>query len=409
MVLFAVSQPASNAAQAGSDSGLPAPKLIRPSANARVPEPVTFEWTDVAGATGYTLQVYRASTSGSPPVIDENTGAPRFTVNALPSGPLWWRVRAVGADGVPGRWSGRRRFEPSPPPLARSVFSIALTPSSVPGGLPGQALLTLTAPAPAGGARVDLSTSDDSAARVPSHAVFTSGEKTVGFNISTTAVSANRTVQIFAKSEQSTRTTNLTVVPPPPPARLASFGLSPATLPAGGKSVGTLLLTDAAPPPSGVVVQVASDDHSLADVPASVTVPSGQRTGSFEVKTTSVTISKSVRITVSSGSERMSAVLTLAAAATLAPLAAPVPQSPAEGEVVRESYVWFQWSDVMGAASYTIEVDDSITFDSDSLVTRTIPAPGVNIGPLAGDASWWRVRANDENGAPGRWSAPRRL
>ena len=384
---------------------LPAPRLLRPAASASVPEPVTFEWAEVAGAAAYTIQVYHAP--APPLVIDEKVSAPRFTANSLPAGPLWWRVRAIDATGAPGRWSATRRLEPSPPPLATSVFSISLVPSSVSGGFPAQALITLTAPAPAGGARVDLSTSDEAAATVPSHAVFTSGETAVEFKVKTTAVASNRPVRISARSQQVTRAATLTVVPPAPPAQLASFGLNPATLAGGGTSLGTLTLTDAASSPSGAVMEIAADDGTLADVPATITVPAGQRAGSFEVKTTRVTISKSVRITVAAGPEQRSAVLTLTAAATMDPLAAPELESPAEGEAVAHSYVWFRWSTVMGAASYTIEVDNSATFTSEALVTQTIPAPEAHIGPLVG-ALWWRVRANDENGAPGLWSAPRR-
>jgi hypothetical protein len=408
--LLAVIQPGSNASEPGPAPDLPAPRLLSPAAGTRVPEPVTFEWSDVAGAAAYTIQIYKAPAPRKPLILDEKVSAPRFTANSLPAGPLWWRVRAIDATGAPGRWSVTRGFEPRPPPLAASVFSITLVPSSVPGGFPAQALVSLTAPAPAGGARVDLSTSEEAAATVPSHVVVTSGEKAVEFKVNTTAVAASRPVQISARSQQITRAATLTVVPPPPPAKLASFGIDPATLAGGGASEGTLMLTDAAPSPSGAVVEVAADDRTLAHVPATVIVPAGQRTAAFEIKTARVTISKSVRITVTAGPERMSAVLTLTAAATMDPLAAPELEHPAEGEALGYAdLVWFRWSGVMGAASYTIEVDNSATFASEAMVSQTVPAPGVRIGPFARQDFWWRVRANDQNGAPGRWSVPHRF
>jgi hypothetical protein len=65
----------------------------------------------------------------------------------------------------------------------------------------------------------------------------------------------------------------------------------------------------------------------------------------------------------------------------------------------------FSWTEVMGAANYTLEVDDTPAFDTP--LSRTVPGPSVSIHPLPAGVVWWRVRANDPYKAPGRWSETR--
>lgn len=397
-----------NLAAASSAADLAAPRLLRPAANASVIEPITFQWSEVTGAAAYSLQIRNARASAGRVVVSEKVAGPRFTAGALPAQPLWWRVRAVDASGAPGPWSAARRFEPRSPPPAASVFAITLTPPAVSGGSPSEGLVTLTTPAPEGGATVSLATSDTSTATVPHHVVIAAGLKSAAFSVKTAPVPEKRLVRISAESLEATRTVTLTVTPPPPPAQLASLTLNPATLAGGRASQGTVMLTEAAPAPKGVVVQLAADNETLADVPAAVTVSAGQRAATFAVKTARVTLSKSVTITAALGGVTKSAALRLTGSATLGPLAAPALARPAERQRVGHADpVLFGWSGVAGAVSYTIQVDRASTFATEALVTRTVPASEVRVGPFASQAFWWRVRANDAYGVPGRWSPAR--
>lgn len=60
----------------------------------------------------------------------------------------------------------------------------------------------------------------------------------------------------------------------------------PSVIYGGGSGTGTVYLNDAAPA-GGAVVTLASSDPTIASVPASVTVPEGQRSATFTVLTTS--------------------------------------------------------------------------------------------------------------------------
>jgi hypothetical protein len=93
-------------------SPLPAPSLVSPAADARFSPgtSITFDWTDVSGAAGYTIQIDDSDTFSSP-LVNVNTTASQFTTNTLPTTRMWWRVRANSASGTAGSWSAARRFE----------------------------------------------------------------------------------------------------------------------------------------------------------------------------------------------------------------------------------------------------------------------------------------------------------
>jgi Beta-propeller repeat len=92
------------------------------------------------------------------------------------------------------------------------------------------------------------------------------------------------------------------------------------------------------------------------------------------------------------------------------PLSAPSLVSPAsDARFSSGQSVAFDWGDVAGAATYTIQVDDSQSFSSPRVADRTLAFSQVTLSGLPSRRMWWRVRANDGAGAPGAWSAARRF
>lgn len=71
--------------------------------------------------------------------------------------------------------------------------------------------------------------------------------------------------------------------------------------------------------------------------------------------------------------------------------------------------ITFDWTDVAGAASYTIQIDDSNTFAAPQIVSQTVTASTYSTSTLPTRKMWWRVRANDASGNPGAWSAVREV
>jgi hypothetical protein len=68
----------------------------------------------------------------------------------------------------------------------------------------------------------------------------------------------------------------------------------------------------------------------------------------------------------------------------------------------------FDWTDVPGAVSYTIVIDDQDTFSSPT-VLRTVTTSTFSTSTLPIARMWFRVRALDAAGTAGAWSGSRRF
>lgn len=180
-------------------------------------------------------------------------------------------------------------------PATAALSSITLNPTVVIGGTGSTGTVTLTAPAPSGGAVVTLS-SGDSSVQVPTSVTVTAGTTSATFSITTTAVAASKPV-IISGTYGATQTATLTVTPP---AAMAALSLSPATVQGGVNSTGTVTLNGVAPS-GGAVVTLASNNTAAATVPTSVTVPAGNSSVTFTVTTFGVSANTTAVITATYG------------------------------------------------------------------------------------------------------------
>src|SRR5437016_790357 len=206
-------------------------------------------------------------------------------------------------------------FEQSSAAPALSLSSLALNPTSVAGGNSSTGTVTLSGPAPAGGAQVTLSSSNTAAATVPSSVTVPAGATSATFTVSTSVVTASTAVTISAAYGGATRTASLAVTPaPPPPPTLASLGLNPTSVTGGNSSTGTVTLSGAAPT-GGAQVALSSNNTAAVTVPSSVTVAAGATSATFTVSTSGVAASTTVTISAAYGGVTRSASLTVAPAA----------------------------------------------------------------------------------------------
>jgi len=296
-----------------------APSLLSPATDAKVGQPITFDWTDVANATRYELQIDSSQNFTAPLTFSQMVSVSQATVTGLPAQRLFWRVRAFNSADVAGPFSSSRRFTagavstPPPPPSPASLSAVSLSPISVVGGSTAKGTITLTSGAPSGGAVVSVSSANASVAAVPASVTVAAGASTATFNVTTSAVTANTSVVITATYAGVSRTATLTVTP------------------------------------------------------ASSTPPSTD------------------------------------------PLPAPSLVSPAaDARFNPGASITFDWTDVSGAAGYTIQIDDSDTFAT-PLVNQGTTASQFTTNTLPTIRMWWRVRANSASGTPGSWSSARRF
>ncbi len=186
--------------------------------------------------------------------------------------------------------------------LTGSLSTVTVNPTSVVGGTSSTGTVTLAAAAPAGGAVVNLSSNNPTAAHVPASVTVAAGATTATFTITTSPVASNTTATI-AGTYGVTKTSGLTVTAPTLSGNGSGLTVSPTSVVGGISSTGTVKLTGPAPA-GGAVVTLSSSNTAAAQVPASVTVAAGATTATFTIITSPVASNTSVTITAIFGVTR---------------------------------------------------------------------------------------------------------
>ncbi len=193
------------------------------------------------------------------------------------------------------------------PAIVRAQSPIlVVSPSSVTGGLTANGQITLSAPAPAGGLVVELTSGNPTAVNVPGIAIVTAGATTSGFLVTTGPVARATTVVITVTAAGLSNTGRLTVAPPVP----SSVRLPTQSVTGGSNTIAQLDLNGPAPA-GGFAVQLSSSNPAVAAVPAIITVAEGQRAANFTVTATPVTQPSAITITAAAGGTSTIALLTV--------------------------------------------------------------------------------------------------
>jgi hypothetical protein len=194
----------------------------------------------------------------------------------------------------------------TPAPVFLASFSLSA--ASAVGGRYSNPVgtVTLNAPASAGGASVQLSSSDTSAAYQQAAVNIPAGSTSGTFTISMRGVASAVVVTIFATYNGVTKTALLTVNP----ATLTSLVLTPTSV-AGGLNASAAVGLNGFAPPAGAVVALSSSLPGTAAVPASVTMPAGGEGAVFSISTTSVSVSTPVVVTATYAAASVTASLSV--------------------------------------------------------------------------------------------------
>ncbi|MCA9903033.1 MAG: hypothetical protein KC547_04175 [Anaerolineae bacterium] len=80
-------------------------------------------------------------------------------------------------------------------------------------------------------------------------------------------------------------------------------------------------------------------------------------------------------------------------------------EAPLPGSTIGELNATFTWEAVAGAASYEIEISDSLAFDNPFSLTTTEPTFTMD-QPIARGTYFWRIRSLNEYGVNGLWTQP---
>jgi subtilisin-like proprotein convertase family protein len=152
-------------------------------------------------------------------------------------------------------------------------------PSTVEGGSDTTGRLTLAAPAPAGGATVQI-VANTSVIEVPPTVQIPAGVTVHDFTIKTKPVGAVFVRQVYATLASITKVVNVTLIPG---VNLTDLTVNPSTVKGGNPTTATVTIGSPAPV-GGVEIQVVANSGVLI-VPPSVTIPAGQTSVNFTVQT----------------------------------------------------------------------------------------------------------------------------
>jgi hypothetical protein len=184
------------------------------------------------------------------------------------------------------------------------ISSLSTSPASVTGGSAATGTVTLSGPAPAGGAQVALG-SNNTSATVPATVTVAAGAASATFSVATSPVSVATTATISGAYGGATQTASLTVVPP----SVAALSLSQGSVRGGATVTGTVTIDG--PAPAGGAQVALSSNSGAALVPASVLISAGAVSATFTVTTTGVSVSTSASISASYGGRTQSVTLTV--------------------------------------------------------------------------------------------------
>ncbi|MDE2125050.1 MAG: hypothetical protein KGJ62_00485 [Armatimonadetes bacterium] len=175
------------------------------------------------------------------------------------------------------------------------VTSLLLASPTVQGGNPTSASVTINYPAPSGGLKIGLG-STNVAASVPTSVTIPVGTTSATFTIGTQAVTSDQVATISATytdgSYSSSKSQTLVVEP----VRLLGLAFASGTVISNTQVKGTVSLNGPAPN-GGAVVALQSGNSGAFPVPATVTVPAGKSQVTFTVTAGPVPLDLPVTVT----------------------------------------------------------------------------------------------------------------
>jgi Subtilase family len=179
---------------------------------------VTLSGPAPAGGTVISLSSGNTSVASVPAQIPVAAGATMATFQVTTATVSNSTAVTISASN-PGGASQTASLTVTPAPASGpSLTSLTLNPTTVNGGTPSTGVVTLSAPAPGGGAVISLSSNNTAVATVPTSVTIPAGATGVTFTVSTSAVTTATPATISASYAGVTLTDSLTATPPGTPA-----------------------------------------------------------------------------------------------------------------------------------------------------------------------------------------------
>jgi hypothetical protein len=373
------------------------PSLTSPSGAASCqPTSLTLSWNSVSGAASYDIVVDNNPELGSP-LVNQNVLTASYAVSGLSEGTTYyWAVRAKNSCGVYSAWCEPRPFTTLVP--AATVPSPA-SPTHLANCQPLSLSLSWNEVAHASGYSLQVDNNDDFGSLVVNQTGIASTAYTVsGLNPGTTYFWRVLSTSACGGSSSWSGVRSFTTASNPAVPALAG----PDNV-AGCQALNLTLSWNSV---SGAVsYDIRVDDNSDFSSPV---------VNQTDVTATSISVSElsagttynwAVRAKNSCGIySSWSDSRSFATAASTPD--APAAIAPSDEASCQDVSITLDWSDVIGAGTYTLQVDDNNDFSSPlfnqgSLASTSQPVEGLS----EGTNYYWRTKAVNSCGVEGPWSS----
>jgi hypothetical protein len=177
--------------------------------------------------------------------------------------------------------------------VPNSPSAVSFTPATVKAGASSTGKVTFTVPVVANTViTLTVGSGAPAIASIPASVTVLQGTTSATFPVTTTTVTSSTPVSITATANGGSKAGTLTVAPNTP----ASVLFSPSTVTGGATSTGKVTFSPAVPSDTTVTLTVVTGGPAVFSMPASMVVPAGSTTGTFQVVTAPVPSTTSVQI-----------------------------------------------------------------------------------------------------------------
>ena len=384
-------------------AGPTAPTLTAPTDAAQTNDATpAFDWSDIGDAASYELLVDNDSDFSSPTIDQTGISPSNFTPGpALADATYSWKVRARDAASNPGTYSSVRTFTVDTAGPAAPTLSAPADTAHTNDATPAFDWSDI-----GDAASYELLVDNDSDFSSPT--IDQTGIAPSNFSPGSALADGTYSWKVRARDAatnagtySAVRTFTVDTVAPGAPSVTASDPVSPA-------NENTPKIKGSAA--SGATVKVYASSNCSTSVLASGPATTFSSPGlSVSVgDDTTTTFFATATDAAGNASDCSSTSVTYIEDSTAPP--SPTLVAPADGAVTNDATPAFDWSDVGGAASYELLVDDNSDFSSPEIDQTAIAPSNFTPGSALADGTYsWKVRARDATSNAGAYSSVRTL
>ncbi len=299
-------------------------------------------------------------------------------------------VTISATSGAPGETPATTTLIVRATPL--EVSKVAMNPNEVLAGSSSTGTVTLSRPAPAGGAQV-LLVSSASDVTVPASVTVPANQTSASFTATTRADATtfvSATIRASIDPNNVDASAQLTVWPAGTAQGVAALSFNPSSVVGPASSTGTVKLKYA-PPSASVTVTLSSSNTTVARVPSTVTVSPGATQASLTVSTSEV--AGSTAATISAGFDGSVQTATI----TVKPATSPPPSAVLTGFTVNPTRVTAGQSST-GTVTLQSRQSVDVAVDLGSQVPTSASVPASVIVPAGATSANFAIATHPGSG-----------